>query len=59
FSDVVRQIQGKLGGRLCFKKQEINVIEIVPKLTKCVTFLMNEWGEEPGSESLQVLIEAW
>lgn len=57
FVDVVFALATRLETRVLFGEKAVNVHELVTELDKIVTFLLEEWGEEPGSESLAIMIE--
>ena len=57
FANLTGEIKNKLGGKLTFEGKEVSPNDIVDIFTGYVTELMNEWGEEPGSMSLSIMIE--
>lgn len=55
--ELISKIVSKFNGKACYKGQPF-VIEIVQNdWDSCNDYLLKEWGEEPGSESLRRMIE--
>ena len=57
FSDLCQVLKLKLGGDLYLNHVKISRDGILEHMTQCVTNLMEEWGEEPGSRTLAMMIE--
>lgn len=57
FLDAVQDVSRCLGGRVCLQGVAVEREGQLRHLTECVSHLMEEWGEEPGSESLVLMIE--
>ena len=58
FANLVENIKNKLKGNLFFEDSEINSKQdIINCFTKFVTDLLDNWGEEPGSKDLTIMIE--
>ena len=57
FVEVVEAVQARFGGKLYIDGKVVNCAAISAMLTACASELMQEWGEEPGSEILAMMIE--
>jgi len=58
FADLCEVLKLKLGGELFLNNDKTNHKGILDYFTQCVSELMEEWGEEPGSKGLAFLIES-
>ncbi|WP_444957793.1 hypothetical protein [Microbulbifer sp. ZKSA002] len=50
-------IISKFGGSASYQDQSFSVQGVQAEWDKCNSFLLKEWGEEPGSHSLRRMIE--
>jgi len=57
FADLLASLSDVLGGHMEHEGRIINPEGIDQILSEHATALMEEWGEEPGSKALRVLIE--
>jgi hypothetical protein len=57
FLALVERVLAAFQGRLVYNGQPVTLVEIRKEFASCVDFLMKEWGEEPGSESLAIMIQ--
>ncbi|WP_299843672.1 hypothetical protein [uncultured Paracoccus sp.] len=57
FVDLVLALAGRLGATVLYCGEPVDRGQMITELDKIVTSLMTEWGEEPGSESLAIMIE--
>lgn len=57
FLSKVHEVQARLGGELRRNDQVTNLSELSRCLTDAVSRLLVEWGEEPGSKDLRLMIE--
>ena len=58
FVDKVRKLADALGGSLYLDSKPISDTNLTEYFDSCVTSLMENFGEEPGSKSLAILIES-
>jgi hypothetical protein len=57
FAGLVASLAAALKGHLEYNGQVVSTEQIIDILSQHATALMQEWGEEPGSKELRVLIE--
>ena len=57
FADAAVSLASKFDASLLFDGKAIDRNALLAHCEGLATELMNEWGEEPGSENLRVLIE--
>lgn len=57
FLALVERVATAFQGRLVYNGRPATVVDIRKDFVFCVDFLLKEWGEEPGSESLRIMIE--
>jgi len=58
FLGAVDAVKAAFGGSLLLAGELVTTSDVSAYMTACITKLMEEWGEEPGSESLRLMIEA-
>lgn len=56
FLELVVTTQSAFGGVVEFSGKESSIDDIRRYIDSCITELMTEWGEEPGSKTLDILI---
>lgn len=56
FLETVAEVRSRLGGELWRDGEKITLSELSECLTDAVSKLLTEWGEEPGSKDLRVMI---
>lgn len=57
FADTAIELASELNCRLLLNGEEIDRNALITYCENMATELMSEWGEEPGSETLRILIE--
>ena len=57
FLDLVEKVAFEFGGTIEYAGRVMIISEIRSEFVSCVDSLLKEWGEEPGSESLAIMIE--
>ncbi|WP_323774420.1 hypothetical protein [Alcanivorax sp.] len=57
FSDTTLNIASKFDSEVLLDGKAIDKEALVSHCESLITELMNEWGEEPGSQTLRILIE--
>ncbi|MBQ0806994.1 MAG: hypothetical protein KBT55_03395 [Porticoccus sp.] len=55
--NLINQIIAKFDGIATYKNQDFSVGCVQSDWDSCNDFLLKEWGEEPGSKSLRIMIE--
>lgn len=55
--NLINQIIAKFDGSATYQDQEFSVASVQADWDSCNDFLRKEWGEEPGSKSLAIMIE--
>ncbi len=58
FAEVMEQVSKELEGQSLLNGVAINKEGFIAHCDELATELMQEWGEEPGSETLRILIES-
>jgi hypothetical protein len=57
FLDLVEKVSSEFGGTLEYAGREMTKSDVRGEFVSCVDSLLKEWGEEPGAESLAMMIE--
>lgn len=57
FLNLVERVTSEFGGTIEYAGRVMTISDIRSEFMSCVESLLNEWGEEPGSESLALMIE--
>jgi hypothetical protein len=55
--DLIQILIKKFNGKGIYQGADFNMAEVQMDWDKCTDFLLKEWGEEPGSKSLSIMIE--
>nr|BBJ03344.1 hypothetical protein YBY_11920 [Marinobacter nauticus] len=55
--NLISKIIAKFNGSATYQDQEFSVSAVQSDWDSCNDFLLKEWGEEPGSKSLAIMIE--
>ncbi len=55
--ELMSKIIGTFGGLASYQGQSFSAQTVLDDWDKCNSFLLKEWGEEPGSHSLRRMIE--
>ena len=57
FLNLVERVTSEFGGTIEYAGRVMTIGDIKSEFMSCVDSLLKEWGEEPGSESLALMIE--
>lgn len=57
FLTLVERVSFEFGGTIEYAGRVMTISDIRSEFKSCVDSLLKEWGEEPGSESLALMIE--
>lgn len=57
FGELIVAVSGAVCGRIEYDGKPMGRDAVIDVLTQCATDVMENWGEEPGSKELRVLIE--
>lgn len=57
FLDLVEKVTSEFDGTFEYTGREMTIRDVRSEFVSCVDSLLKEWGEEPGSESLAIMIE--
>lgn len=55
--NLINQVIAKFDGWATYQGQEFSTDSVLVDWDSCNDFLLKEWGEEPGSKSLAIMIE--
>lgn len=55
--EIVQKVALAFDGKASYKNESFDPIKVQTDWDYCNDFLLKEWGEEPGSESLRIMIE--